>query len=81
VSPARRRAANLLLVAGYPLAGWAGLGFAPMWRAGDTRRFLAFETGTALVVVGLALRRRPVEATLNAAVLLALAAAWRRRAA
>jgi hypothetical protein len=72
----RESVSTALLVAGYPLATWAALRFVPMWRQRRIRRFLAFEAGTAAVVVGLALRRRNLEAAANAAILGGLALAW-----
>ena len=72
----RRQVANGLLVLGYTMAAGAGLRFVPMWRQRRARRFLVFETGTGLVVAGLVLRRRSLEAAANAATATALGLAW-----
>ena len=72
----RRQVANGLLAAGYGVAAWAGLRFVPMWRGRQVRRFVAFEAGTGLVVAGLALRGRPVEAVANGATAAALGLVW-----
>ncbi len=71
-----RRASNVLLAVGYPLAGWAAIRLVPMYREEDRARFLALEAGTACVVVGLLLRRRLIPAALNAGALAAFAVAW-----
>jgi hypothetical protein len=76
VSPVRRRASNALLLVGYPVATGAALKLVPMFTERRRRRFLAFQAGTAAVVVGLALRRRPVPAGLNAAALAGSSALW-----
>jgi hypothetical protein len=80
VSPARRRASNALLLVGYPLATGAAVKLVPMFAERRTRRFLAFQAGTAAVVGGLVLRRRPVPAGLNAAALAGSTALWWARA-
>lgn len=72
----RRQASTALLVTGYGMAGWAGLRFVPMWRQRRVARFVAFEAGTGLVVAGLALRGRPLEATANAVTATGLAVLW-----
>ena len=76
LSPGRRRVSNVLLVVGYPLAGWAAARLVPMYRDEDRGRFLAFQSGTACVTAGLVIRRRPVPALLNAAALVASAGVW-----
>ncbi len=76
VSPARRRASNVLLLVGYPLAGAAGAKLIPMFTERRRRRFLVFQAGTGAVVAGLLLRRRPVPAGLNAAALAGSTALW-----
>jgi hypothetical protein len=76
VSQGRRRASNVLLLVGYPLAGWAAARLVPMYRDEDRARFLALEAGTACVTAGLAIRRRRVPAALNAAALAAFAGVW-----
>ena len=76
VSPGRRRASNVLLLVGYPLAGWAAARLVPMYRDEDKFRFLALEAGTACVATGLAVRRRRIPAALNAAALAAFAGVW-----
>ena len=73
---ARERAATCLLVGGYALAVWASLRFVPTWRERRLGRFLAFEAGTVSVATGHALRRRPVEAAVNAGAFVGLALAW-----
>lgn len=72
----RRKASNVLLAVGYPVAGWAAVKLVPMYRNEDRTRFLALEAGTACVVVGLFLRRRYIPAALNAAALATFAVAW-----
>jgi hypothetical protein len=76
VSPARRRASNALLLVGYPLATGAALKLVPMFAERRRRRFLLFQAGTASVVAGLVLRRRPVSAGLNAAAMAGSTALW-----
>ncbi len=71
-----KRASNVLLAVGYPVAGWAAARLVPMYRDEDRTRFLALEAGTACVVAGLALRRRWIPAALNAAALAAFAGVW-----
>lgn len=71
-----RRASNVLLAVGYPLAGWAAIRLVPMYRNEDRTRFLALEAGTACIVVGLLLRRRLIPAALNAGAFVAFAGAW-----
>ena len=72
----RRTASNVLLAAGYPVAGWAVAKLVPLYRDEDLTRFLALEAGTACVAVGWALRRRWVPAALNAGALAAFAGVW-----
>ncbi len=72
----RRKAGNVLLAVGYPVAGWAAARLLPMYRDEDRARFLALEAGTACVTVGLVLRRRLIPAALNAAALAAFAGVW-----
>ncbi len=72
----RRRASNVLLAVGYPVAGWASAKLVPMYRDEDKARFLALEAGTACVTAGLLLRRRFIPAALNAAALGAFAGVW-----
>ena len=76
VSPARRRASNVLLLVGYPLATGTALKLVPMFAERRRRRFVLFQSGTAAVVAGLVLRRRPVSAGLNAAALVGSTAVW-----
>ncbi len=71
-----RRASNVLLAVGYPLAAWAAIRLVPMYRNEDRARFLALETGTACVVAGLLLRRRLIPAALNAGAFVAFAVVW-----
>ncbi len=71
-----KRASNVLLAVGYPLAGWALARLVPMYRNEDRTRFLALEAGTACVVAGLLLRRRFVPAALNAAAMAGFAGVW-----
>lgn len=73
---ARRRASNVLLAVGYPVAAVAGAKLVPMYTQRRIRRFVAFEAGTAAVVAGLALRRRRIPALLNAGALVTSSAAW-----
>ena len=72
----RRKAGNVLLAVGYPVAGWAAARLLPMYREEDRARFAALEAGTACVTVGHLLARRPLAATLNAGALVAFAAVW-----
>jgi hypothetical protein len=74
--PWRRRLSNVLLLVGYPLAGWAAARLVPMYRDEDKARFLALEAGTACVTAGLVIRRRLIPAALNAAALAAFAGVW-----
>ncbi len=76
LTPGRRRLSNVLLLVGYPLAGWAAARLVPMYRDEDRTRFVAFQSGTACVSVGLLVRRRRLPALLNAAALVASAGVW-----
>lgn len=76
MTPWRRRLSNVLLLVGYPLAGWAAARLVPMYRDEDKARFLALEAGTACVTAGLVIRRRLIPAALNAAALAAFAGVW-----
>lgn len=76
VSPVRRRASNALLLVGYPVATGAALKLVPVYTERRRNRFLVFQAGTAAVVAGLALRRRPVSAGLNAAAMAGSTALW-----
>ena len=76
LTPGRRRLSNVLLLVGYPVAGWAAAGLVPMYRDEDRARFVAFQSGTACVAAGLLIRRRPIPALLNAAALVASAGVW-----
>jgi hypothetical protein len=72
----RRPVSGALLVAGYGTAGWAAVRLVPVWRERRVGRFLALEAGTALVTIGLVLRRRPLPAAANGAALAGLGLAW-----
>lgn len=75
-SPGRRRASTALLVAGYGLAAGAGAKLWPAWQERRVGRFVAFETGTVLVTIGLVLRGKPLPAAANGATALGLGVAW-----
>lgn len=75
----RRAASTLLLLAGYPLAAWGTARLKAAWRHGDATPVVAFEAGTVAVTLGLAVRRKPVVATLNGLAAAGVAAAWLTR--
>jgi hypothetical protein len=66
----------LLLMAGYGLAVPTGARLVPAVRDRNGAVVAAFEVGTALVVAGLALRRRWLPAAANAAALAGVGAWW-----
>ncbi len=76
LSPGRRRASNALLLVGYPVATGAAVKLVPMFAERRRQRFLLFQAGTAAVVAGLVLRRRPISAGLNAAAMAGSTALW-----
>ncbi len=76
VPPRRRRLSNALLLVGYPVATGAAAKAVPMFAERRGRRFLVFQAGTAAVVAGLVLRRRPVSAALNVAAMAGATAVW-----
>jgi hypothetical protein len=76
LSHRRRRASDALLALGYTLASGAGAKLVPMYRQRRRSRFLVLEAGTACVATGLAVRRRPLPAAVNAAALAGFAVAW-----
>lgn len=71
-----RTAGTVLLVAGYPTAVAAATRLVPAFRRRRPAAVVAFEAGTAAVVVGWALHERWVPATLNVGALAGLAAYW-----
>jgi hypothetical protein len=71
----RRRMSDALLALGYTLAWGAGAKLVPMYRQRRRSRFLVLEAGTACVVAGLVVRRRPLPAAVNAAALVGFAVA------
>jgi hypothetical protein len=76
-SPNRARAASTaLLVVGYALAAGAGAKIVPAWRERRGGRVAAFETGTACVTAGLALRRKWFLVAANAITFVAVGLAW-----
>lgn len=75
----RRRVSGVLLAVGYATATAGGARIVPAIRERRVGEFVAFEAGTACVVVGLLLRRRRIAAAMNAATLAGTAMAWVRQ--